>query len=133
MTGSTPLIDNNVLQSEGGTTICVASLTGNAIPTGLHNNLLQCTYPVWGNGDSPFSSWSTISEVHASVPNASGNVKLAGPVVTTADGLMLDGDTPCSVARGGLDVSATFPEDVAGLARTDPLSMGAHEWDGGCQ
>lgn len=133
MIGTTPLIDNNVLQSDAGTAICVGSLTGTAIPTSLHNNLLQCTYPVWGNGDSPFSPFTTISEVHASVDNASGNVKLVGPAVTAADDLMLDGDTPCSVARGGLDVSASYPEDVAGLARTDPLSIGAHEWDGACQ
>ncbi len=130
---ATPLLDNNVMQTQDGTGICVGSLSAGAIPTGLHNNLLQCNYAVWGNGDSTLGQWTTISQVHAGLVVASGNVKLAGPLVDAATDLRLDAGAPCSVARGGLDVSATYPDDFDGLPRTDPLSMGAYEWDDACQ
>jgi hypothetical protein len=45
----------------------------------------------------------------------------------------LGGTTPCTVSRGGLDLSADVPDDIDGLARTAPLSIGAHEWDGACR
>lgn len=132
LSGSQPRIDNNVLQADSGSNICVASLSATAVPTSLRNNLLQCYYATWGNGTSSVGSWQTIAQVHAGVTNASGNVKLAGALVDSEDGLILDASDPCSVTRGGLDLTDELPEDIAELPRTAPTSMGAHEWDGDC-
>ena len=132
--GSAPVIDNNLLQSDGtGSDGCVVSLGAGAVPATLRNNLLECYYPAYGNGESPWSNWTTIGELHAAVATASGNLKLGQPVVTPTNGLRLDAATVCLVARGGLDMTVQYPNDFAGLLRTDPVSIGAHEWDGDCQ
>jgi len=130
---STPTIDNNLLLTEAFGS-CVASLTAQAVPETLRNNLLQCHHTVWGNAGAPFSPMTTISEVHTQVPGAAGNVKLTEtPSLDPEVWLALDHTVPCSVARGGRDLSALHPEDGFGNLRTEPVSIGAHEWDGACE
>ncbi|MBL4685202.1 MAG: DUF1565 domain-containing protein, partial [Nannocystaceae bacterium] len=127
---SQPRIDNNVLQSNAGT--CVSYYLNNGTtPGGLHNNLLQC--PLTVSGTSLSLTLTTIAEVHAELEDASGNVKLPGPLVDAENDLRLDENAPCTVARGGLDLPGELSEDFAGQPRTAPMSMGAHEWDGDCQ
>lgn len=126
---SQPRIDNNVLQASAGT--CVFLFYADGPTGGLHNNLLQCPVTVQSGAGSLYLT--TIAEVHAEVVNASGNVKLPGLLVNAENDLQLDGDTPCTVARGGLDLTGELSDDVNGEPRTAPMSMGAHEWDGDCQ
>lgn len=127
---SAPRIENNLLQSGGP---CIYSLSPGAVPSSVRNNLLQCSYTVFASGSSPLSSWTTIAELHAGMPGvASGNVQLGDAPVDPADDLQLDDTVPCTVTRGGLDLSAEHPQDFYGTSRTDPLSIGAHEWDGDC-
>ncbi len=124
-------IDNNLLEGEG-TGRCIDFLGAGVHPSSIRNNVLNCNYVAWGNGDTAVGTWQTVAEMQAGLQNASGNVKLAQVLVDPDTALLLDNGAPCTVARGGLDISVEFSEDIAGLARTDPLSIGAHEWDGAC-
>lgn len=47
-----------------------------------------------------------------------------------ASGLPLVAAAPCKVSNGGADRTATIPNDLLGVARTVPMSIGATERDG---
>ena len=127
LTGATPRIENNIVQGPG---FCIASLAASAVPTSVRNNLLQCPTVLWANGDSNLTTVTTIADLHASVANSSDNLRLAADLGE----LQLDATAPCTVSRGGLDLTGEgFVDDNAGAARTAPVSIGAYEWDGACE
>lgn len=128
---ASPVIDNNLFESQDLTAVCINSLNAAAVPTALRNNVLNCYYTLFGI--DPLRSWTTIMELQDNLAAASDNLKLPDNLVGPDDDMVLDGQSPCTVTQGGRDVSAQVEQDVAGIDRTVPLSIGAHEWDGGCQ
>ncbi len=125
-----PTIDNNLLEHEGFTGTCIYSVGSAAVPSAARNNVLDCNYLLLGI--SPNRAWETMMEFQAELATASDNVKLAQNVVAPDDDMVLDAQSPCTVTQGGRDITADVPDDIDGVARTLPLSIGAHEWDDGC-
>jgi hypothetical protein len=125
-----PTIDNNLLEHEGFTGACIYSVGGAAVPAAARNNVLDCNYMLLGI--NPQRAWDTMMEFEAGLANAADNVRLAQNVVAPDDDMVLDAQSPCEVTQGGRDITADVPDDIDGVARTLPLSIGAHEWDGGC-
>lgn len=128
---ATPVIDNNLIESEDFDGVCVWSVGGASVPTAMRNNLLDCYYTMFGS--DPLRSWLTIMELESNLAGASDNVKLQALVTDPDEDMVLDAGDPCTVTQGGRDVSGEVPEDIDGLPRTAPLSIGAHEWDAGCR
>lgn len=126
------LIDNNNFVQVDGDTRCILASDITHLEPGFHNNNVMCDviYARTGPGGSPLDA---VSEVEAEFPDASGNVRLSPAFVNAAEGdwsLPTDGSTPCGVARGGL--TQGNDEDIDGLTRTRPWSIGAYEVDGAC-
>ncbi|MFY0534040.1 hypothetical protein [Nannocystis pusilla] len=128
---ATPIVDNNLFESENLSGICVFSEGGGSVPNNARNNVLGCNYTLFGN--SPLRMWTTVTQFEDGLANAADNLKLAQTVIEAADDMVLDAQSPCQVTQGGRDITADVPDDINGLTRTPPLSIGAHEWDGGCQ
>lgn len=129
--GAAPVLENNLVEAadDGGT--CLRQ-NGEADPSSLRNNVLDCLYTLHRiNAPSP-GSYTSIAELEAAVPGAQDNLKLDGPVTLGAPDFALGDTAPCTVARGGLELGPAVPDDIDGLARTAPLSIGAYEWDRTC-
>jgi hypothetical protein len=130
--GAAPVLENNIVEAADNTATCLRQ-NGGASPSSLRNNVLDCQYTLHRiNVETP-ASYGSIAELEAAVPGAQDNLKLGAAVTLGAPDFALGGTTPCTVSRGGLDLSADVPDDIDGLARTAPLSIGAHEWDGACR
>jgi hypothetical protein len=127
---TTPVIDNNLIEAEAFDGVCVWSVGAQSVPTAMRNNLLDCNYTLFGS--DPLRSWLTIMDLENGLAGATDNVKLQALVTHPDEDMALDAGDPCTVTQGGRDVSAVVPEDIDGVARTAPLSIGAHEWDAGC-
>ncbi|MBL8945203.1 MAG: hypothetical protein JNK45_18700, partial [Myxococcales bacterium] len=84
-------------------------------------------------GSDPLRSWLTIMDLESGLAGATDNVKLQALVTHPDQDMALDAGDPCTVTQGGRDVSGEVPEDIDGVPRTAPLSIGAHEWDAGCR
>ena len=97
----------------------------------MRNNLLDCYYTLFGS--DPLRSWQTVMDLENSLGAATDNLKLQALVTDPTQDMALAASDPCTVTQGGRDVSADVPEDLDGVQRTAPLSIGAHEWDAGCQ
>jgi hypothetical protein len=128
---ATPVLDNNLIEVEELDGVCVWSVGAQSVPTAMRNNLLDCNYTMFGS--DPLRSWFTIMELESSLVGATDNVKLQALVTHPDQDMALDAGDPCTVTQGGRDVSADVPEDIDGVPRTAPLSIGAHEWDAGCR
>lgn len=128
---ATPVIDNNLIETEEFDGVCVRSVGVQSVPTAMRNNLLDCNYTMFGS--DPLRMWLTIMELESSLAGATDNVKLQALVTHPDQDMALDAGDPCTVTQGGRDVSADVPEDIDGVPRTAPLSIGAHEWDAGCR
>lgn len=128
---ATPTVDNNVFESEDQGAVCVWSSGGDSVPASLRNNVLDCYYTLFGS--DPLRSWTTIMEVQSGLPDAEDNLKLPEPFTSAAVDMALDETAPCTVTMGGRDLGAAWPQDIDGVARTVPPSIGAYEWDGACQ
>lgn len=128
---ATPTIENNVIESEDDGAVCIWSSGGASVPAALHNNVLDCYYTLFGS--DPLRSWTTIMEVEGGLVDASDNLKLPQAFTSATVDMALDETAPCTVTLGGRDLGAGFSQDIDGLTRTDPRSIGAHEWDGDCQ
>jgi hypothetical protein len=128
---ATPVVDNNLIESENLSAICIFSQGGGSVPNAARNNVLDCDYTLRGN--DPSRSWTTVLQFEDELANAADNLKLAQTIVGPDDDMVLDTQSPCTVTQGGRDITADVPDDIDGLPRTLPLSIGAHEWDGGCQ
>ena len=128
-----PTVDNNVIEGNGADVVgCIQSTNDASVPSHARNNLLNCEYMLFGG--SPTRLWKTVVQFENGLgANASGNLKLPQVVVSPADDMLLDAQSPCTVTKGGRDITADVPDDIRGLPRTVPLSIGAHEWDGACQ
>ncbi|MBK8238570.1 MAG: DUF1565 domain-containing protein [Deltaproteobacteria bacterium] len=128
---ATPVIDNNLIEAEDFDGVCVWSVGGASVPTAMRNNLLDCYYTMFGS--DPLRNWQTVMELENSLIGATDNVKLPALVTDPQQDMALAASDPCTVTQGGRDVSADVPEDIDGVQRTAPLSIGAHEGDAGCQ
>jgi Protein of unknown function (DUF1565) len=131
LVSATPVIDNNLIEAQDFGGSCVWSVGGASVPTAMRNNLLDCSYTMFGS--DPLRNWTTVMELESGLAGATDNVKLQALVTHPDQDMALDAGDPCTVTQGGRDVSGDVPEDVDGNARTAPLSIGAHEWDGGCR
>lgn len=128
---ATPVVDNNLIETEEFDGVCVWSVGAQSVPTAMRNNLLDCNYTMFGS--DPLRSWLTIMELESSLAGATDNVKLQALVTHPDQDMALDAGDPCTVTQGGRDVSGEVAEDIDGVPRTAPLSIGAHEWDAGCR
>jgi hypothetical protein len=131
LNGATPTLDNNVLETVDLSGVCVWSVNAASVPMAARNNVLDCGYTLFGS--SPLRSWTTVMEFQTGLLNATDNLKLPAPLIDPAADMVLDGQTPCTVTAGGRDITAEVADDINANPRTVPLSIGAHEWDGGCQ
>lgn len=128
---ATPVIDNNLIEAEDFDGTCVWSVGAASVPTAMRNNLLDCYYTLFGS--DPLRSWQTVMDLENGLGAATDNLKLQALVTDPTQDMALAASDPCTVTQGGRDVSADVPEDLDGVQRTAPLSIGAHEWDAGCQ
>lgn len=132
ISGSQPRIENNLIESENLTAVCIWSVNASSVPSSLRANVLDCNYTFFGS--DPLRSWTTIMQVEDGLgATAEDNVKLAANVTSPASDMMLSDDSPCTVTQGGADITADVAHDFAGVARSVALSIGAREHDGGCQ
>ncbi len=129
--GTAPVIDNNLIESATNAAICLYLDGNGTTPAEIRNNVLQCNNTLYGT--SPMRSWLNAQDLEANEPNASDNVKPPAPILKPATGFRLDAQFPCTVTKGGRDISAALPHDLDGTDRTVPLSIGAYEWDGNCK
>lgn len=131
LSAATPRIDNNLIESEDLSDTCIWSTNAASVPSSLRSNLLDCYYPMFGS--DPLRSWTTIMQVEGGTANAENNLKLAANVTSPASDMALDGQSPCTVTRGGADITDDVADDFEAVPRTPPLSIGAREYDGACQ
>ncbi len=129
---STPRIDNNnfVQVSDLGEVYCVYA-SGGAQPSSMRNNNLDCSQIYYGT-----LSATTLLELEANLATATDNIVVETAVMDAVSGdlrLRDDGSVPCTLARGGLDLSDAVDQDRSGTARSIPWSIGAYELDGECQ
>jgi hypothetical protein len=129
---ATPIVDNNLIEcaDPGLTATGIFSINAATVPSVARSNVLNCKYALYGH--SPNRVWETVMEFEAGLANATDNLKLAQSVIGPDDDMVLDAQSPCTVTQGGRDITADVPDDIDGVVRTPPLSIGAHEWDGGC-
>jgi hypothetical protein len=95
----------------------------------VRNNNFGCTRIYSGS-----AVYDTVAQLEAAHPDAADNVVGEPGVVDPASDWHLrdDGTVSCAVARGGLDIGAAAANDIDGVERTEPWSIGAYELDTGC-
>ncbi|MDC0720869.1 right-handed parallel beta-helix repeat-containing protein [Nannocystis bainbridge] len=128
-----PIVDNNLIEGKHDDVVaCIQSMSGTSVPSHARNNVFNCDEVL--RGSNPSRQWTTVVQFENGLgANASANLKLPDVLVGPEDDLLLDAQSPCTVTKGGRDITAYAPADLRGLPRTLPLSIGAHEWDGACQ
>ncbi|MFZ6182341.1 DUF1565 domain-containing protein [Nannocystis pusilla] len=128
-----PIVDNNLIEGKHDDVVaCIQSMSGTSVPSHARNNVFNCDEVL--RGSNPSRQWTTVVQFEDGLgANASANLKLPDVLVDPGDDLLLDAQSPCTVTKGGRDITADAPTDLRGLPRTLPLSIGAHEWDGACQ
>ena len=135
--GSDTLFANNVFEAGDDELGCI--WIPSAIPVSSHSamfssNAFHCPTLVTVRQDSNTlvqNTASSIQELEGIFDGSSQNVAVEALLFEHAPDLTLDADDPCAVSRGGLPLPEVTT-DLDGEPRTDPVSLGAHEWDGDC-
>src|SRR5690606_10683275 len=108
------------------------SLSGQSVPSQTRNNVLNCETMLFGS--NPVRIWKTVMQLEGGLgQKASKNLKVPQVLISANNDMVLDAQVPCTVTTGGRDITGDVPVDINGAPYTVPLSIGAHEWDGGCQ
>jgi hypothetical protein len=144
LSGSTPIIENNILFIRGGYGygygVYDSGSTDN--PSSIKNNDFDGLLTSGSNGlyYDAGTPYTDIALLNSSIGGASGNVNVNAQFLDRAGyDWHLTGSTPVSVSQGGLDLSGVinFPDnpghtakiDKDDVSRTAPWSMGAYEKD----
>jgi len=138
--GSSPPIINNILFTDGvGYQGAIATTT--QLQDGVMNNLFYDTGALVYYDDDFGGPISDIGALESylgaeAIDNLDGDpqfVDIDGPdddIATLDDNdWRLSGTTPLTITDGGYDLSAYLDEDIESTERTDPLSIGAYEYD----
>lgn len=124
-------VTNNALETASETNgVCIQAFDDDDELSIFTDNLVNCEIVylrVFGTDLE-----DTIMGFEAQFPGSSGSVRTATSVFDLPSDLELDADDPCVATRGGT-LLPDVPTDINGSERTDPVSLGAHEWDGDCQ
>ncbi len=128
-----PIIDNNLIEGkDAGVVACIQSQDSASVPSQTRNNVLNCETMLLGS--SPVRIWKTVMQLEGGLgQKASKNLKVPQVLISADDDMVLDAQAPCTVTTGGRDITGDVPVDINGVPYTVPLSIGAHEWNSGCQ
>lgn len=135
--GSDALFVNNVFEAGDDEHGCV--WIPSAIPIPSHgasfaSNAFHCPTIVTVRQDSNTlvqNTATSIQELESLFGASTDNVSLDMALFDGTGDFALDPSEPCSVSRGGSPLPEVTADRVL-LPRTDPVSLGAHEWDGDC-
>lgn len=130
-----PTVVNNVFevsQAEASTAeaTCVLQVNALSAPVRFDNNALRCGR-LWRRV-VPSAEATNLADLETALPDAEDNVALQSDLLAESADLFLDASAPCEVTQGGFDTTLDVEFDTLGNARTVPVTIGAHEWDGGC-
>lgn len=114
-------VTNNILSSS----VCVRNSSGF---TGVFvSNVFDCRTALSEGG----AFGENLLDLEAEFRGSMDNVSVLG-VFDALPSLELDANDECLVTAGG-SLLADVDVDVDGVQRTDPVSLGAYEWDDACQ
>jgi hypothetical protein len=128
-----PIVDNNLIEGKDADVVaCMQSEDFESVPSQTRNNVFNCETMLFGA--NPVRIWKTVMQLEGGLgQKAANNLKVPEVLISADDDMVLDAQAPCTVTTGGRDITGDVPVDITGAPYTVPLSIGAHEWDGGCQ
>lgn len=122
-----PVISNNILYSAANGTAINLNNTANT-PVELHNNLISGVATLMFDGAANINTIVGLNDLPYAQGNIDSEPELLGGTFGTNDWWSPSINSPLGLTEGGSDAwLMVVPDDIRGIQRTVPVSVGAYE------